>query len=182
MDTVFAQAVGIAAMVICILAFQLKTAKGIVLMQAAGALLFVANFGLLGQYAGALLNAVGCVRAVLLMKKEKWNTDSNLWLAILGVAYIACYVLTFAVFGEEFTLRNAVIQCLPVLGMFCSHLAFRSEEAAQVRKIFLASSVCWIIYNAIGFSIGGILCEAFNIVSIFIAMARLDRKTKERVE
>ena len=182
MDTVFAQVVGIAAMVVCILAFQLKTAKGIVLMQAAGALLFVVNFGMLGQYAGALLNVVGCIRAALLMKKEKWHTDNNLWLAILGAAYIACYVLTFAVFGEKFTLRNAVLQCLPVLGMFCSHLAFRSEEAAQVRKIFLASSVCWIIYNAIGFTIGGILCEAFNIVSIFIAMVRLDRKTKERVE
>ena len=182
MDPVFAQAVGIVAMVICLLAFQLKTAKGIVLMQAAGALLFVVNFYLLGQYAGALLNTVGCVLAVLLMKKEKWHTDNNVWLAILGAAYIACYVLTFAVFGEAFTLRNAILQCLPVLGMFCSHLAFRSEEAAQVRKIFLASSVCWIVYNAAGFAIGGILCEAFNIVSIFIAMARLDRKTKERVQ
>lgn len=176
MNDVIAQVIGIAAMVICILAFQLKTAKSIVLMQAAGALLFVANFGLLGQYAGALLNVVGCVRAILLMKKEKWHTDNNLWLAILGAAYIACYVLTFAVFGEVFNLRNAVVQCLPVLGMFCSHLAFRSEEASQVRKIFLASSACWIIYNAIGFSIGGILCEAFNIVSIFVAMLRLDRK------
>lgn len=181
MNPVFAQAVGIAAMGVCIFAFQLKTAKGIVLMQAVGALLFVLNFFLLGQYVGALLNAVGCIRAVLLIKKEKWHTDNNLWLAILGAAYIACYVVTFAVFGEVFSLRNAVLQCLPVLGMFCSHLAFRSEEASQVRKIFLASSVCWIIYNAIGFSIGGILCEAFNIVSIFIAIARLDRNTKEGV-
>ncbi len=181
MNPVFAQAIGIAAMVVCIFAFQLKTAKGIVLMQAVGALLFVVNFYLLGQYAGALLNVVGCIRAGLLMKKEKWHTDNNVWLAILGTAYIACYVLTFAMFGEAFTLRNAILQCLPVLGMFCSHLAFRSEEAAQVRRIFLASSVCWIIYNAVGFAIGGILCEAFNIVSIFIAMARLDRKPKEQV-
>ena len=182
MNTVLVQAIGVVAMVICLLAFQLKTAKNIVLMQAAGALFFVVHFYLLGQYAGALLNVVGCVRAALLMKKEKWHTDNNLWLGILGIAYIACYALTFAAFGEVFTFRNAAVQVLPVLGMFCSHLAFRSEEASQVRKIFLASSVCWIIYNAIGFSIGGILCEAFNIVSIFVAMARLDRKTKERVK
>jgi len=176
MNDVVAQAIGILAMVVCIFAFQLKTAKAIVMTQAMGALLFVANFYLLGQYVGALLNAVGFVRAILLMKKEKWHTDNNLWLAIFGGAYIACYVLTFAVFGEVFTLRNGVLQCLPVLGMFCSHLAFRSAEAARVRSIFLASSACWIIYNAVGFSIGGILCEAFNIASIFVAMLRLDRK------
>ena len=176
MNPVFAQGVGIIAMIFLVLSFQMKTPKGILLLQSIGACLFSINFFLLGQYTGAMLNVVAFARAILLYNKEKLHTDSNFWLGILGTAYIACYVLTFAVFGEVFVLRNAVLQSLPVLGMFCSHLAFRSEEAARVRRISLASSFCWIVYNAIGFSIGGTLCEAFNIISIFVAMARLDRK------
>lgn len=182
MNPVFAQAVGIVAMVFLVLSFQMKTPKGILLFQSIGGFLFSINFFLLGQYVGAMLNVLAFVRAILLYHKEKLHTQSNLWLMIFGVGYIGAYILTFAVFDEIFALGNAVLQCLPVLGMFCSHLALRSDKAKQIRRISLVSSVCWLIYNGLGLAIGATLCETFNIVSIFVAMARYDRKTKERVQ
>ena len=106
------------------------------------------------------------------------HTDNNLWLAIFCAGYVGAYVLCFTVFGEEPTLPNLVLQILPVVGMVFGHLAFRSSEPAKIRKISLASSVSWLTFNSIVFSVGAILCEVFNIVSIFIAMARFDRKKK----
>ena len=176
MNPIFAQAVGIVAMIFLVLSFQMKTPKGILLLQSIGACLFAINFFLLGEYIGSMLNLVAFVRAILLYNKEKLHTDSNLWLAILGAAYIACFVLTFTVFGEAFVLRNVILQSLPVLGMFCSHLALRSSDAKIIRRISLASSVCWLIYNGVAAAIGAIACETFNLISIFIAMARFDRK------
>jgi hypothetical protein len=123
-----------------------------------------------------MLNLLAFVRAILLFIKEKLNTDSNLWLAIFGVGYIVAYLLTFTVLGEIFTAGNAVRQCLPVVGMFCSHLALRSADAKMIRRISLASSVCWLIYNGLALAIGAIACEAFNLVSIAVAMFRFDRK------
>ena len=176
MSEMFAQGVGIVAAVVLVLSFQMKTPKGILLLQSIGALLFCINFFLLEQYIGSMLNGLAFIRAILLFNKEKLHTDTNLWLAIFGVCYIGAYILTFTVFGEVFTAGNAVRQCLPVVGMFCSHLALRSAQAKMIRRISLASSVCWLIYNSLAVAIGAILCEAFNLVSIVVAMFRFDRK------
>lgn len=172
----FAQAVGILAMCFSIISFQQKSRRNILILQVVGASLFVFNFLLLGQYIGAVLNLLGCARYILFLHKDKLHTDNNLWLGIFTALYFGAYVLCFTVFGEEPTLPNLALQILPVLGMIFGHLAFRSSDPAKIRKISLASSVSWLTFNSIVFSVGAILCEVFNIVSIFIAMARFDRK------
>ena len=176
MNDIVAQGIGIVAMIFLVLSFQMKTPKGILLLQSIGAFLFCVNFFLLEQYIGSMLNGLAFIRAILLYNKEKLHTDSNLWLAIFGVCYVAAYILTFTVFGEIFAAGNGVRQCLPVVGMFCSHLALRSADAKIIRRISLASSVCWLVYNGLALAIGAILCEAFNLVSIVVAMFRFDRK------
>ncbi len=175
---IFAQAVGIVAMCFSVLSFQQKKRRNILILQIVGTLLFFVNFLLLKQYIGAILNLVACIRYVLFLQKEKLHTDNNLWLAIFTVVYLGAYVLCFTVFGEEPTWPNLLLQILPVLGMIFTHLAFRSSDPAKIRKISLASSVSWLIFNSIVVAIGAILCETFNMVSIFIAMARFDRKKK----
>ena len=175
---IFAQAVGIVAMCFSIISFQQKSRRNILILQIIGASLFFVNFLLLDQYIGAILNLLGCARYILFLHKEKLHTDNNLWLGIFTAAYVGAYVLCFTVFGEEPTLPNLVLQILPVLGMIFGHLAFRSSDPAKIRKISLASSVSWLTFNSIVVAIGAILCEVFNIVSIFVAMARFDRKKK----
>ncbi len=175
---VFAQAVGVVAMCFSVLSFQQKKRRNILILQIVGTLLFFVNFLMLGQYIGAILNLLGCARYILFLHKDKLHTDNNLWLAIFTALYLGAYVLCFTVFGEEPTLPNLALQILPVLGMIFGHLAFRSSDPAKIRKISLASSISWLIFNSIVVAIGAILCEAFNMFSIFIAMARFDRKRK----
>ena len=176
MNPVFAQAVGIVAMFFCIFSFQQKTPKGILILQTIGTLLFSLNYLLLGEYIGAILNLLGCIRALLFLKKEKWHTDNNWWLAIFTAAYVGAYVLTFTVFGKEVTAANLALQCMPVLGMIAGHFAFRSSKASQIRRLSLIASSCWLVFNVIVLAIGGLLCETFNIISILVGMWRLDRK------
>ena len=95
MNPVFAQAVSIVAMAFLVLSFQMKTPKGILLMQSVGAFLISVSFFFLEKYVGAMLNVLAFVRAILLFNKEKLHTDSNLWLMIFGVGYIGAYILTF---------------------------------------------------------------------------------------
>lgn len=177
MDT-FAQAVGIVAMLFSVISFQQKSRRNILILQICGTVLFFVNFLLLEQYIAAILNLLGCIRYILFLQKEKLHTDNNLWLGIFTAAYVGAYVLSFTVFGEEPTLPNLLLQILPVMGMIFGHLAFRSSEPAKIRRISLLASVSWLTFNAIVVAIGAILCEAFNLVSIFIAMARFDRKKK----
>lgn len=177
MYQIAAQAIGIAAMFFFIFSYQQKKARTIITWQMIGTLLFTLNFLMLGEAIGAILNFTGFTRAILFLKKDKLHTDSIGWLVGFTAAYLGAYVLTFAVFGTEPTLGNFILQCCPVLGMFFQHLGLRHEDTRKIRFFCLFGSAAWLIYNIAVFALGALLCETFNIISIFVAMVRF-RKEK----
>ena len=172
----FAQAIGIVAMAFNILSYQSKRPKGIITLQLFGMLLFSISFLMLDAYVGALLNGIGAVRAILFLKKDTLHTDKMPWLVGFGIAYLSVYVLNFTVFGKSPTTEHLIVEILPVVAMFASHLAYRMESTKHIRRICIISSVSWLIYNIYAVAVGAILCEVFSLVSIVIAMIRLDRK------
>ena len=179
MYDILAQAVGIVAMVFNIFSYQRKSAKGIIAFQLFGGLFFCVNYFLLGAYIGMLLNGIAAVRAILFLKKETFHTDKFGWLIGFGAAYVAAYVLNFTVFGKEPTAFHLIIECLPVIAMFATHLAYRYDSPKTIRRLCLISSVSWLIFNITAVAIGAILCEVFSLISILIAVVRLDKKEQE---
>ncbi len=179
MQEIIAQALGIVAMLFNIFSYQQKSARRIIAFQLFGTLFFSISFYMLDAYMGAILNLVAFIRAILFLKKDKLHTDNTLWMVGFCAVYLAAFVLTFTVFGQKVTPLNLIIECLPVIGMVSTHLAYRSDEARIVRRFGLVSSCVWLIYNIIAVAVGAIACEAFSIVSIFVAMARLDKKNAE---
>lgn len=173
---IFAQAVGIAAMAIIIYSFQQKTHKKVVTFQLFGCMLFAANFFMLGALVGAFMNVISVFRALVYSNKEKFHGDHKGWMALFMALYVLFYVLTFAVFGTEFNLRNALLELLPVIAMVVTTVGFSSNSAKLVRIFGLVNSPCWLVYNIANFALGGILCEVFSLCSIFIGMFRHDRK------
>lgn len=181
MYEIIAQSIGIVAMLFNIFSYQQKKASGVIACQLFGGLFFSINYFMLGAYIGAILNVIATVRAILFLKKDRLHTDNIPWLAIFCALYAGAYVLNFTVFGKEPAVPNFIIECLPVIGMVCTHLAFRHSEAKTIRRFGLVSSATWLVYNIIAFAIGAIACEVFSIISILVAMLRLDRtpaKTK----
>lgn len=174
MNPIIAQALGFVAMAFNILSYQQKSAKRIIAFQLFGGLFFCLNYLLLGAYIGAILNVIAFIRAILFLKKDKFHTDSIGWLIVFGAAYLGAYLLTFTVLGKAPTPANFIIECLPVIGMFATHLAFRYNDAKTIRRLSLISSVSWLIFNIINIAIGAILCEVFSFISIIVAMIRLD--------
>lgn len=176
---IIAQAIGIVAMIFNILSFQQKTDKGVIGLQLFGGLLFSINFFMLGAYGGGMLNVVCVIRAIVFLNKKKFNTSSPVWLAVFVAAYIASYIMSFTVFGTEPTVFHFILECLPVIGLTCTTIAFRHTDAGIIRRYGFVCSIMWLIYNIAVMSIGAIFCEAFSIVSIIIGMLRLDRKKTE---
>lgn len=178
MDTynLIAQAFGIAAMVFSILSFQQKSRAAVITFQMICGILFCVNFFMLGAIVGSILNAVAFVRAIIFLNKEKLHADNFPWLIGFIVVFIASYVLTFTVFRKEPTLKNFIIEILPVIGMTASTVSFRYSDAKSIRKYGLISSPAWLVYNIASGSLGAIICETLNLCSIFIGMLRYDRK------
>ncbi len=173
---IIAQAIGIVAMFFNIFSYQQRSARGVIAFQFFGGLLFAINFFMLGAYIGAILNAIAVVRAILFLKKDVFKTDRLFWIPIFVTAFFLAYIATFTVFDQAFTLKNAVIEVLPVIGMVSTTLAFRHKEAKIIRRYSLVSSCSWLVYNSVNLAVGAICCEAFSLVSIVIAMFRLDIK------
>ena len=173
-----AQIIGIFALSLNVLSFQQKSKKTLITIQLLGSLAFCIHFLLLGAYTGFILNFIGIGRATVYANKEKFKADSPLWLIGFTLLYAATYILVFTVFGKEPILRNFVLELLPVISMVISTAGFRTKNAATVRKLSLFYCPLWLIYNICIGSIGGILCETICLISITIAIIRLDLKNK----
>ena len=174
MDFIIAQIFGIMGMSLNIVSYQGKSQRAIILMQFFGGAFFVVNMFMLHAYMGALLNIIGVVRAAVYANKEKIK-NIRLCAGLFIAAFVLSYGAVFTVFGKELNLINVVVELLPLMAMTAMTVAFSLPSAQTVRRFALFSSPCWLIYNCFNLSVGGILCEAFSIVSAVIAMIRTRR-------
>ena len=179
---IVAQVISIIAMFFNIISYQQKSHARIMACQMVGCLLFGTSYFMLGATIGGILNAVGIMRSVVFIFREKFHADKPVWLAVFIGLYITSYVLVFTVFGKEFGIFNAISELLPVIAMTALTIAFRLTDARAIRMFGLVASPCWLAYNIISMSIGAIICEALSLVSIIIGMIRLDKVEKSDTE
>ena len=174
---IIAQLIGIIAMAFNIFSYQQKTSRRVILFQLVGGSLFAVNFFMLGATVGGIMNVIAVIRAIVYANKEKFRATHILWLVFFIGLYIAAYILTFTTFGKAFTLWNAILEVLPIIGMTASTIGFRLQNANAIRKSGLICSPSWLIYNIVNLSIGAIICEVLSLVSIVIGIVRLDKNT-----
>lgn len=172
---IVAQVIGIVAMAFNILSYQGKKQSTVIILQLIGATLFAVNFLMLGATVGGILNAIGVVRAIVFLYKEKLKADRMPWFVAFIASYITVYILNFTVFGKEPTAFNLAIEILPVIGMVALNIGYRLKDASGVRKCGLVSSPSWLIYNFAVGSWGAIICEILTLISIIVGMFRHDK-------
>ena len=176
---IIAQIVSIIGMLMGVLSYQQKGKARILTFQLIGASLFVIHFFMINALSGAILNFVAIVRALIFIYEDKVHGDHPAWTIGLTATYILSYISVFTVFGKEPTVKNLILEILPVLAMTVTTIAFRYKEDKILRRVTFISSPMWLTYNAIFFSLGGIIGESLNIGSAIIGPLRVDRKKEE---
>lgn len=172
------QIIGIIAMIIAVSSYQCKHQRTLILVQLVGAALFSINYFAVGAIEGGLINAVCIFRSIVFANKKFFRADKPIWVGVFAAIFIGCTVLSFTTFGTALTVPNVLLSLLPVIGMTASTVGFFMKDAKAVRRCGMIHSPAWLLYSSINFSLGGILCEVFSIISIVTAMIRLDRKPK----
>jgi len=164
---IIAQVFGIIGLVIIASSFQCKKNKNFFLMQGMGSVAFVINFLLINAYAGALFNITNLIRGFLFSKedKKKWK------LVLLIVLYTACFAFSsFLVWGDFFKI---FIAALPYVTLLIMTTFMWLSDGKRIRYFQVSfMSPAWIIHNIFNFSLGGILCEAFSMISTIISFIR----------
>lgn len=158
--------VGVAALIVALVSFQMNVPKKMVICQLISNTLFTIHFFMLGAVVGAAINIMSAVRSLIYSQTDKKWAMHPVWTLV----FVLVSVL-IAVFCWE-----GLVSLLPVLGAVCYTISFRMKTSKMVRLVSLPSSPCWIVYNAIKGSIPGIVTECYVIISILVGMLRHDRK------
>lgn len=171
-----AQIIGIVAMTANIVSFQCRQKKNVLLLQLIGGALFSVHMFMLNAPMGGFLNFLAVLRAVAYLKPDLSRKTKYLFCGIFLFLFALSYLLVFTVFGTEPTPLHLITELLPLIGMSAMTVGFSQGDARAIRIFGLINSPCWLIYNCINFSIGGILCEVVSLFSIISAYLRLDIK------
>ncbi len=165
------QLFGMIGLVIIVSSFQCKKNKTFFVMQGAGSMAFVLNFLLIGAYAGAMYNFVNLIRGLLFSKEDK-----KLWkLILVNFLYTASYGISLVLIRGDWFM--VFISAIPFVALFIMSIFMWMNSGKYIRYFQMSvMSPSWIVYNCFNFSLGGILCESFNIISSIVSLVRF-RKT-----
>lgn len=167
-----AQAFGLVGLVIIVYSFQCKENKNFFILQGAGSFMFFLNFIMISAYGGALFNLVNFVRGCLFSKNDKkpWK------LVLVEILYSLCFAFSVVLAkGDNFQILLSAIPCIALL--IISVLMWKGD--ARVIRFFqlFCMSPAWIVHNIFNFTLGGLICETFNMISVVVYFIRC-KKTK----
>lgn len=171
---IIAQAFGIIGMIIIISSFQCRSNKTFFLMQGTGSSMFVINFLLIGAFGGAFFNFANLIRGLLFSKNStrKWK------LALVEALYIVCFAVSCFLNSDPWQI---VLTSIPCIGLLIISIFMYQGEPRRIRYAQIAcSSPAWIIHNIFNFSLGGLICECFNMVSSAIFLIREKKSRGEQ--
>lgn len=163
--------VGIAAVIICLLSYQQKTRKRIILFNATSRVLYILQYLLLSAFEGAVFDVVGIAACVLAQKKDKPSIKKHLKPFIIGVNIIIA-ILGFITYKNVYSL-------LAIAGILLHTSAFWITNETKIRQVSLLGCPFWLAYNMISGAYGSVIGDALSIVSLLVAMFRYDINTKE---
>lgn len=168
---IISQIIGLSAVALYLLSYQLKKRKQIVFATCLSNALYVLQYLLLGAFSGAIMDILSAVASFFAGKKNApgFKRYTKL-IAILNLGLITVAGLIIAVVQRD------PIELLPIAGALFQAGGLWFEDEQTIRKFGLASAPFWLVYNFISQAYGAALDSVLAICSILIAIARYRKK------
>ena len=140
----------------------MRTKKQILMMQTIGSSFFLASYFLIGSWTAVYLNVVFLIRNTVFYFKDKKWASHPIWLFVILALVIIAGSLSFKTYWD----------ILPIVGSVFGTLAAYMKNENMFRLFKLGDAPCWLIYNISLPSIGGIICDTINVISISVGLIR----------
>jgi hypothetical protein len=167
MQDIIAQGLGLVGLCIIVLSFQFKKNSTFFFLQGTGGFMFFLNFLLIGAWGGAMFNLCNLIRGLVYMNdsKKPWK------LAVVEFAY--AFSFAFSVYLDH-SPKQVILVALPCIALLIMSYFMWKGDPKEIRICQIAcSSPGWIVHNIFNLSIGGLICETFNMVSSLVYLIRL---------
>lgn len=170
---IFYQSLGIIAAVFNVGSYQFKKNKHYLLMQVISAAFFTTQFAIGHAWAAMFLNAMSGVRAIVYIildnKSKKSHVIAGIFIAIIN----AGLALISYLFFNEYWFIALIIGLAQVVGTVA--LIINSPKVIRWVQLCFVSP-CWLFNNIFYASLGGIITESTNIISIIVSLIRFREK------
>lgn len=174
MHPLIPQAVGLVAVVLFLLSYQMKRRRDIILCNATSRFLYVVQYVLLGAISGAILDVMGVLASVIAQKKDHPRIKKHFRLiffsvnaAIVAAGLAVCFI------------HKNPLDLLPIAGVLLHTGAFWITDERIIRRISLAGSPFWLTYNLASRAYGSAVGDVLSMASILIAMFKYRNQGKD---
>lgn len=161
---IFIQLIGGIGVLASVISFQQKKHNSILFFRTLNESFFALQYFLLGAYTGMTMNLIGCVRNILFSKQVEKGKKTTATASVFCVLFFALGMVAWQ--GPK--------SILIIVAKILSTIAYGNKNTTIVRSFIFVTSTSWLIYNYCVFSIAGVICEAFTLVSLIIGVIRLD--------
>ncbi len=167
------QIIGLLAVATFLLSYQQKKRKNIILFNVISRCLYILQYLLLGAFSGAVLDILGAVASVVAGKKHTPFIKKHQTLVIVLMnALIVCAGLVM-VFTKE-----GWLGLFSLAGVLLHTGAFWLNSEKIIRRISLAGSPFWFVYNFMSSAYGSAIGDLLTMGSILLAMYRHREKSQ----
>lgn len=166
---IFGQFLGLVAIALGFITYQMKTQKQILLLQIITTAVFGLHYLMIGALTGMAMNLLGIARTLTYYFRYGKKGGERIIPIFYAVVLGAVGILTWEAWYSIFVFLGLVIHTL------C--LAFRDPQ--KMRMSILVTSPLVLIYDVFTLSIGGIVYESVAIVSCIIGIVKYKKNYKK---
>ena len=156
------QGLGIIAVVLGFISFQMKTPKGILAFQITIAFIFAAHYLFIGAPGAAALNLLAAVNNILYFFRAKRGGKGWFEPIFYIVMVTATTILTWEAWYSLFLM----------FGLYGTAVGLSLSNPQNTRKVMLVKAPLCLIYNAFVLSVGGMVYESAVLASAIIGLIR----------
>ncbi|MBE7044263.1 MAG: YgjV family protein [Ruminococcaceae bacterium] len=161
---------GILAVITFLLSFQLKSRRNILIVNLTSRFLYILQYLVLGAFEGAVLDFMGFLSSFVARYKEKpFFARHFIW--IIGIINLCLVAVGLVLYENIFSL-------FAIFGIVFEVTALWLTREKNIRILSLVAAPFWLVYNFVNGAYGSVIGNVLVIVSILIAMFRLDFKKR----
>ena len=159
-----AQIIGSIGAVAVIIGMQQKQYGRVVFCKIFNEFLSSIHYLLLGGYTGMIINLASCFSNGVYWYRNKKEKNNLPFQILFGAVFVTLGALTW----------HGWISIFVVLAKLVSSVALGIKNTRVIRMLNMISYPCWLVYNAYMVSIPGLVGDSLTLLSVMIAIVRLD--------
>lgn len=168
---IISQIIGLAAVGLYLLSYQLKTRRQIVWATCLSNALYVLQYVLLGAFSGAVMDLLSAIGSFFAGKKHTPALKGHIRrIAAANLIVIVIAGLFIAV------KQNDPVELLPIFGALFQTGGLWCEKEQTIRRFGLCSAPFWLIYNFISQAYGAAVGSVLVIISVVVSLVRYRKK------